>query len=56
MKNDHDVVFGFLTSAITFIVSHFNAIIGGCIGVISLGIMLLRLRREWKHRNDPPES
>lgn len=47
-----DVCFGFVMTAVTWTVSHFNEIVGACIGVTSLAVMIIRLRREWKHRND----
>ena len=41
-------------SVATFVASHFNEFLGSCVGLVSLAVMLLRLRREWKHRNEPP--
>ena len=49
-----DVMLGAAGSVATFVASHFNEFLGSCVGLVSLAVMLLRLRREWKHRNEPP--
>jgi len=51
-----DVMFGAAGSLATFVASHFNEFLGSAVGLVSLAVMLLRLRREWKHRNDAPPN
>lgn len=52
MHRHTDVAFGFTMTAVTWIASHFNEIVGALIGVTSLAVMIIRLRKEWKHRNE----
>ena|GEM_PF-6837398 len=47
-------MFGWMGFALTFLANHFSATIGGMVGIVTLAVMTLRLRREWRHRNNPP--
>jgi hypothetical protein len=49
-----DIVFGTIGTITTFILSHFDKALAITAGLITVGILILRFRREWKHRNDPP--
>ena len=41
----------------SFITSHFNELIGAAVGIVTLLVMSLRLRREWRNRNQrPPDN
>lgn len=51
-----DILFGWIATAATFVASHFNAALGATIGLLTLGVMILRFRREWKHRDDEPDN
>ena len=55
MKNG-DIVFGTLGTVGTITLAQFNAILACGAGLLTVGVMGLRLRREWKHRNDPPKG
>jgi hypothetical protein len=55
MKNG-DVVFGTIGTAATFILSHFDKALAIAAGLLTVGILALRFRREWIHRNDPPKE
>lgn len=52
MNRHIDTILGMFGAILTFIVSHFNELIGAAVGLVSLGVMLLRLRREWRMRNE----
>jgi len=56
MKRELELFAGWAIAAIAWFASHFNAIVGGLIGVVALCVWCLKLRREWKHRNDKPEN
>ena len=56
MKRELELFLGWCAASATWIVSHYNAIIGGLIGTVALAVWLLKLRREWKHRNDEPDD
>ncbi len=51
-----DVMFGTVAAIFTYAAGHFNEILAAVVGLVSLCVMLLRLRREWKHRDDPPDD
>lgn len=51
-----DIAFGAIGTAGTFTLAHVNLLLGCIAGALTVGVMLLRLRKEWKHRNDPPEK
>jgi hypothetical protein len=55
MKRDTEAIMGLTTAAISYAVTHWNAIAGGLIALLALGVWALKFRREWNHRNDPPE-
>lgn len=56
MKRECELILGWMAASLTWILSHYNAIIGALIGTVALAVWLLKLRREWKHRNDTPED
>lgn len=47
-----DYMLGFMLTAATWVADHFNAFVGGCVGVASLILMVLKIRHAWRHRND----
>jgi hypothetical protein len=49
-----DIVFGTVGTIATFILSHFDKALAITAGLLTVGILILRFRREWIHRNDPP--
>jgi hypothetical protein len=51
-----DIVFGTVGTAGTFGLGTVNLWLGCVAGVLTVGVMAIRLRREWKHRNDPPKE
>jgi Na+/proline symporter len=52
MKND--ILIGTVGTATTFGLGFFNVVLGCIAGILTVSILLLKLRREWQHRNDPP--
>lgn len=46
-----DIQFGFAGGIATITLNQFNSIIACVVGLLTVGVMLLRLRREWKNRN-----
>jgi len=53
MKNV-DVMLGTAGTAATFGLGFINVALGCVAGILTVGILALRFRREWIHRNDPP--
>jgi hypothetical protein len=51
-----DVIFGAVGTASTFGLGTINALLGCAAGVLTIAVLVFRLRREWIHRNDKPES
>ena len=56
MKREFELLLGWAIAAIAWLASHFNAVIGGLIGIVALAVWLLKLRREWRHRDDEPKD
>jgi hypothetical protein len=52
LQKQIDLLFGWLACAATFITTHFNQFLGAGVGLLSLAIMVIRFRKEWRHRND----
>lgn len=55
MKHN-DVIFGTVGTVVTFVLSHFDKALAITAGILTVSILILRFRREWRHRNDPPEN
>lgn len=53
MKNG-DVILGAVGTAATFGLNAVNVVLGSIAGALTVAILVLRFRREWRHRNDPP--
>jgi len=51
-----DIVFGTAGTAATFGLGFINVALGCVAGVLTVGILALRFRREWLHRDDPPSD
>jgi hypothetical protein len=49
---NHNVLFGTIGTATTFLASHFNYALGCFAGMLTVGILLIRIRKEWRHRNE----
>jgi hypothetical protein len=56
MKNLTVLAAGTLSTAGTWLIAHYDAIVGGLVGTVALVVWLLKLRREWQHRNEPPQD
>lgn len=52
----HDVIGGAIGGAATIGVAQVNQWLACAIGVVTFSILLIRLRRAWRHRNIPPRS
>ena len=55
MRNG-DVILGTLGSTATFTLGAINVWLGITAGVLTVSVMFLKLRREWNHRDEPPED
>lgn len=55
-KNEIECAAGVLCATLTWVIGHYNLIVGGLVGTTALAVWLLKLRREWKHRDDPPQD
>lgn len=56
MKKYWDVLFGtggFLTS---LTLAQWNQLVALAVGLLTLFILIMRSRREWRNRNKPPED
>ncbi len=51
-----DLLFGVIGTGSTVGFLWVNGALAFVAGALTVGVMALRLRREWKHRNDPPED
>jgi hypothetical protein len=51
-----DIIFGTVGTISTGILSTINIILAFIAGSLTVFVMVLRARREWKHRNLPPEE
>ena len=47
-----DILFGAIGTSVTFGLAQFNLILGCIAGVMTVIVMSIKLRKEWKHRND----
>jgi len=54
MRQNWDVIFGTAGTAGTITLSQINAYLAFMVGVLTVIVMTIRLRREWKNRNTPP--
>lgn len=50
-----DLIFGAAGTVGTLTLGQINVALGCAAGVLTVTILAFRLRREWRHRNDPPE-
>jgi hypothetical protein len=53
MKNHWDWIFGSVGTLGTITLGHVNAALACATGLLTVCVMLLKLRREWKNRNTP---
>ena len=56
LEREIELAAGLTWAAATWIAGHYTAIVGGLVGTVALAVWLLKLRREWIHRNDPPSN
>jgi hypothetical protein len=56
MKRELELFFAGLLAALSWFINHYVAIMGAILVTISVFVWALKLRREWKHRNDQPEN
>jgi hypothetical protein len=54
IEREMELAAGLAWAAATWIMGHYIALVSGAIGTVALAVWLLRLRREWVHRDDPP--
>lgn len=50
----HDILIGTVGTGATFGLGFLNVALGCIAGALTVIILVLKLRREWLHRNDPP--
>lgn len=51
-----DVLFGIVGTGVTFGLSQLNLILGCISGVLTIGILIIKFRREFADRNKPPKD
>lgn len=51
-----DIIFGTVGTASTAVLTQVNTVLACIAGVLTVGVMALRFRREWKNRNRPPRE
>ena len=51
MSKHWDTIFGTTMAAGTITLAHINTAIGISVGLVSLFIVIIRARKEWKNRN-----
>lgn len=56
MQKHWDSIFGTAGLVGTITLGHVNVAIGCAVGAVTLFVMVLRARREWRHRNDRLEK
>lgn len=56
MHKHWDTIFGTAGAAGTITLGQINAALGIAVGSVTLVVMFLRARREWKNRNEPPPT
>jgi hypothetical protein len=56
LERELELAAGLAWAGATWIAGHYTAILSGAIGTVALAVWLLKLRREWLHRDDPPED
>jgi len=56
LEREIELAAGLTWAAATWIAGYYTAIVGGLVGTVALAVWLLKLRREWIHRNDPPSD
>ena len=52
IKRNTDVILGSILATVNFIYSHINAAIACATGLVILATMIIRLRKEWRHKDD----
>lgn len=55
MQKHWDVLFGAGGIATTLTLTQFNQMLACAAGLVTLFVLVMRARREWRHRNKPPE-
>ena len=56
MKHALEVIWAVSACAATWLIGHWSPFMAGITITTAALIGVLRLRREWKHRNDPPKD
>ena len=56
MKDQSDIILGTLGSMAAFTLGAINVFLGISAGLLTVGVMGLRFRKEWKNRNQPPKE
>lgn len=56
MHKHWDICFGVVGTGTTFSLAAINAALACAAGVITITVLLFRLRREWRNRNQPPDK
>lgn len=51
-----DLIFGAVGTAGTITLTHINLLLGFVAGILTVGVMALRFRKEWKYRDKPPKD
>ncbi len=54
MNHNGDVILGVGGLVASFSIAQYNALLGAVGLTITVGVMCIRFRKEWKNRNDKP--
>ena len=56
MKREFELFCAGILAVASWLITHYVAIMGAILITISVFVWALKARREWKHRNDPPDK
>lgn len=56
MHKHWDICFGAAGALSTWSLARVNLLLSLSVGILSLTVMLMRARREWRNRNQPPDK
>ena len=49
---NHNAILGIVGTSASFILSHYDKALAGIAAILTIGILCIRIRKEWRHRND----
>jgi len=49
---NHNIILGSIGTASTFLLGHLDYALGVAAGFFTVGILIIRIRKEWRHRDE----